>query len=56
MSKSDAKAAIEQIKTKRYPEKYLAEKKPIYLIGVSFDEETRNVVDFLWIKFTGSEF
>lgn len=45
---ADAKAAIAQIKTKGYPEKYKAEGKPIYLMGVSFDKETRNISGFEW--------
>ncbi len=40
-----AAEAIEQIKTKDYPDKYQARNKPIYLIGISFDPETKSVVE-----------
>jgi hypothetical protein len=43
----DAVSAIEQIRTKGYVDKYLAENKPIYLLGMSFDPEQKNVVDFI---------
>ena len=45
---ADATAAITQIKAKGYPEKYQAEGKPIYLIGISFDKDTRNISGFEW--------
>ncbi|WP_119329493.1 PD-(D/E)XK nuclease domain-containing protein [Cysteiniphilum halobium] len=41
----DAKTAIEQIKVRKYPEKYLALAKPIYLVGISFDTQERNVAE-----------
>lgn len=40
-----AKEAIEQIKAKGYPDKYHAENKPIHLIGISFDPDTKSVVE-----------
>ncbi|OGT46044.1 MAG: hypothetical protein A3E82_07960 [Gammaproteobacteria bacterium RIFCSPHIGHO2_12_FULL_38_11] len=43
----DAASALQQIKNKKYPEKYLSHKKPIYLLGISFDNEARNIGDFL---------
>ena len=36
------------IKEKRYFEKYLNENKDIYLIGITFDEEERNIKEFKW--------
>ena len=45
---ADAKTAIEQIKTKGYPEKYKAEAKPLYILGISFDRESRNISGFEW--------
>ena len=42
--------ALEQIKTKNYHQKYLSNQKNIYLIGIEFDEEDRNIVDFQWEK------
>ena len=44
--KSNPKNAIEQIKTKKYHEKYLMEKKEIFLIGIEFDEEDKNLSNF----------
>ena len=35
-----------QLKTKNYAAKYLAEGQPIYLIGVEFSKEARNIVAF----------
>ena len=43
-----AAQALEQIKAKGYPDKYLAENKPIYLVGISFDAESKNVVECLY--------
>lgn len=39
----DAQSALQQIKDKHYAEKYLSRHKPIYLLGLSFDPEARNV-------------
>lgn len=43
-----AAQALEQIKAKGYPDKYLAENKPIHLLGISFDIESKNVVECLY--------
>ena len=40
--------ALQQIKDKRYADKYLDEKKPIYLIGIHFDTEQKNIAQFEW--------
>jgi hypothetical protein len=40
--------ALAQIKNKKYHEKYLNEKKDIYLVGINFDEEDRNISKFKW--------
>ena len=40
--------ALAQIKNKKYHEKYLNEKKDIYLVGINFDEEDRNISKFEW--------
>jgi hypothetical protein len=37
--------AVEQIKAKGYPAKYQASNKPIHLIRIGFDLETKSVVD-----------
>jgi hypothetical protein len=42
--------AIKQIKEKNYHQKYLNEDKDIYLIGINFDEEERNIKYFQWEK------
>jgi hypothetical protein len=34
---------IKQIKERKYYEKYLNENKKIYLIGINFDSEERNI-------------
>ncbi|MEN8123145.1 MAG: ATP-binding protein, partial [Bacteroidota bacterium] len=41
--KTQAKNALEQIKEKKYHEKYLSEEKEIYLIGIEFDEKEKNI-------------
>jgi hypothetical protein len=38
--------ALQQIKDKRYADKYRGEGSPIHLIGVEFSQGTRNVVGF----------
>lgn len=43
----DAQSALQQIKNKNYAQKYISEKKSIYLIGMSFDSDTRSVYEFL---------
>lgn len=45
---NDAGGALEQIKAQRYFEKYRAPERVIYLIGVEFSKETRNIVSFAW--------
>lgn len=44
--------AIDQIRTKKYYEKYVKESQEIYLIGIEFSRDTRNVVNFEWEKYT----
>jgi hypothetical protein len=43
--------ALSQIKDKKYPQKYLNENKDIYLIGINFDKEEKNIKEFKWEKF-----
>jgi hypothetical protein len=38
--------ALQQVKDKNYAQKYLSHKKDIYLVGIEFSNEMRNVVDF----------
>ncbi|WP_020588039.1 PD-(D/E)XK nuclease domain-containing protein [Desulfobacter curvatus] len=40
--------ALEQIKQKKYAEKYRAGMAEIYLIGVEFNRDERNIVTFEW--------
>ncbi|MBK8805215.1 MAG: ATP-binding protein [Bacteroidales bacterium] len=40
--------AIQQIKTKKYYEKYLFENKTIYLLGMHFSSTEKNIVGFDW--------
>ena len=48
-TEKNAKGAMEQIKERKYWEKY-KNKKEIYLIGVEFDEDERNVCIYEWEK------
>ncbi len=41
--KSNPNNALEQIKKRKYHEKYLSENKSIYLIGIEFDEKEKNI-------------
>ena len=50
--KIDGKAnALEQIKDKEYASKYLHHNKEIYLIGIDFDTNKRNISKFEWEKY-----
>ncbi len=40
--------ALAQIKEKDYASKYMSEGKDIYLVGINFDEEERNIGGFEW--------
>ena len=40
--------ALQQIKEKKYHEKYLNENKDIYLVGINFDENIKNISKFEW--------
>jgi len=42
--------ALEQIKEKNYAQKYLHQDKNIYLVGINFDKEQRNISGFEWEK------
>ncbi len=46
--KVDKENALNQIKENKYYEKYLNENSTIYLVGINFDEEKRNVDGFEW--------
>jgi hypothetical protein len=40
--------ALAQIKSKNYTQKYLNQNKEIYLVGINFDEEEKNISGFEW--------
>ncbi len=42
--------ALEQLKAKKYHEKYLSKCQKLYLIGVEFSRQERNIVNFSWEK------
>ena len=42
----DAVSALEQIRRRNYAEKY--KNKPVYLMGISFNQEERNISDLVW--------
>jgi len=48
--KSNPRNALKQIKERKYHEKYLAEKKDIYLIGIEFDVKKKNISRFEYEK------
>ncbi|GAB6078953.1 ATP-binding protein [Hydrogenobaculum acidophilum] len=39
---------LRQIKEKKYYEKYLSEGKEIYIVGIEFSEDNKNIVGFSW--------
>ena len=43
--------AFKQIREKKYAEPYLADGRPIWLIGLSFDSQTRHLVDYAAERF-----
>ena len=45
--------ALKQIKDKRYYEKYLYLNQDIYLVGINFDENDKNISKFEWEKIQG---
>jgi len=47
---SDNNNALEQIKEKKYAQKYLTQDKDIYLLGIDFDKEEKNINKFEWEK------
>jgi len=45
---SEQNTALEQIKNKKYSEKYLNSGKEIYLVGIEFSKVERNIIRFDW--------
>ncbi len=48
--KMDNKNALKQIKEKKYYEKFLNQNKEIYLVGINFNENEKNISNFEWEK------
>ena len=48
--KVNQSGALEQIREKKYYEKYLADYNEIYLVGVEFDSGSRNLIGYAWEK------
>ena len=48
--KTDGTNALAQIKEKKYYEKYLDENLPLYLVGIEFDKNERNISNLEWEK------
>jgi hypothetical protein len=48
--KSIQKNALQQIKDKKYYAKYLSHTKEIFIVGIEFDEDQRNVSGFEYEK------
>ena len=48
--KEEGGKALEQIKEKRYYEKYKGKYNDIYLIGIEFSKKDKNIVGFEWEK------
>jgi len=48
--KVDGTSAIEQIKKKKYHEKYMSENKELFIVGIEFSKEERNISKFEWEK------
>ncbi|MGC8927125.1 MAG: PD-(D/E)XK nuclease domain-containing protein, partial [Myxococcota bacterium] len=46
----EGRRAIEQIKEKRYYERYMNMGREIYIVGIEFSKEERNIVRFDWEK------
>lgn len=43
-----AQDALQQIKDKKYADKFKSDNRPIHFIGMSFDDEHKEVKDLLW--------
>jgi len=50
----DQSPALQQVKNKNYHEKYMSAGKPVYLVGVEFNAEERNVVRVEWEEVGGN--
>ncbi len=48
--KENENSALKQIKDKNYAQKYLTDGKDIFLLGIVFDKEEKNITQFDWEK------
>ncbi len=48
--KVDGTSALEQIKEKKYHEKYLSDGREIFLVGIEFDTKMRNISKVEWVQ------
>jgi len=46
--KVDSSGALEQIREKKYYQKYIDKFNEIYLVGVEFDSKSRNLIKYSW--------
>ncbi|MBQ6471748.1 MAG: PD-(D/E)XK nuclease domain-containing protein [Victivallales bacterium] len=44
---STAAEAVDQIKQKNYAAPYLGQQRPVWLVGLAFDRQTRQLIDTL---------
>jgi len=50
--RASSKKPLAQIKEKRYFEKYLVDGRNIFLIGIEFSKQKRNIASFAWERVT----
>jgi hypothetical protein len=48
--KVDGKEALQQIKDKKYHEKYISENLPVFIVGIEFDKKDKNISKLEWEK------
>ncbi len=49
---SEPGSALDQIKERKYYEKFIGNGREVYLIGVEFSKEDRNITRFEWEKYS----
>ena len=48
--KVDGTSALQQIKDKKYHERYMGENLPVFIVGIEFDKEDKNISHLEWEK------
>jgi hypothetical protein len=48
--KTDGLSALKQIKEKKYHEKYISNNLPIYIVGIEFNTQDKNISKVQWEK------